>query len=61
LWFKVSWGKYFARLYLKKKPFSKKGWWSGSRHRPQVELPTLQKKKKKKKITNLMAPNNRQE
>jgi hypothetical protein len=28
----------------KKKPFTKKGWWSGSRCRPQVQTPAPQKK-----------------
>jgi hypothetical protein len=33
-----------------KKPFTKKGWWSGSRCRPWVQMPKLQKYKKKKKM-----------
>jgi hypothetical protein len=32
-----------------KKPIMRKGWWSGSRCRPRVQAPVLQKKKKKKK------------
>jgi hypothetical protein len=29
-----------------KKPFTKKGWWSGSKYRPWVQAPVLKKKKK---------------
>jgi hypothetical protein len=29
-----------------KKPFTEKSWWSGSRCRPWVQAPALQKKKK---------------
>jgi hypothetical protein len=29
-------------------PITKKGWWSGSRYRPWVQTPAVQKKKKKK-------------
>jgi hypothetical protein len=29
-----------------KKPFTKRGWWKGSRCRPCVQIPVLQKKKR---------------
>jgi hypothetical protein len=34
------------RPYLEK-PFTKKGWWSGSSCRPKVQAPVLKKKKEK--------------
>jgi hypothetical protein len=35
---------------LKKPIIKKKGWWSGSRCRPLVQTPVLQRKKKKKNL-----------
>jgi hypothetical protein len=31
------------------KPFTKKGWWSGSRCRPRIQTPSTTKKKKKER------------
>jgi hypothetical protein len=36
------------RPYLEK-PFTERGWWSGSRCRPWVQAPVPQKKKKKER------------
>jgi hypothetical protein len=36
-----------VRPYLEK-PFTKKGWWSGSKYRPWVQAPVPKKKKKKR-------------
>jgi hypothetical protein len=33
---------------ISKKPIRRKGWWSGSRCRPCVQAPVLQKKERKK-------------
>jgi hypothetical protein len=41
-------------LKKKKKPSQIKGWWSGSRCRPWVQTPVLQKKKEKSFFTFLM-------
>jgi hypothetical protein len=43
---KPAWANSSARPYLEKNPSQKKGWWSGSRCRPWVQAPILQKKKK---------------
>jgi hypothetical protein len=45
---KPAQSKQFLRSYFKK-PFTKKGWWNGSRGRPWVQTPALQKKKRKRK------------
>jgi hypothetical protein len=44
--FEVTWANSSARPYLEK-TFTKNGWWSGSRCRPSVQTPVLQKKKNK--------------
>jgi hypothetical protein len=48
LWFKASLGN-SLRDPISKIPITKEGWWNGSRCRPWVQTPVLQKKKKKKK------------
>jgi hypothetical protein len=36
--FKASLGKHIARPYLKKKPITKKGWWSGSKFKKEKKV-----------------------
>jgi hypothetical protein len=42
-------GQIDGETLSQKQPITKKGWWSGSKCRPWVQTPVLQKKKKKKK------------
>jgi hypothetical protein len=46
---KPAWANSSLRLYLKK-PFAKKGWWSGSRCSPEFKTHYCKKKKKFEKL-----------